>query len=73
MEMTTDEMCAYLREWAIDKVEEVESIGAKDAIYKEFEEWIEIDDNDEDMELLVLEPITEIVEELDEDEYCRWR
>ena len=37
----------YLREWAIDKVEEVESIGAKDAIYKEFEEWIEIDDNDE--------------------------
>ena len=67
MEMTTDEIAAYLREWAIDKVEEVESIGAKDAIYKEFEEWIEIDDDDEDMELLVLEPITEIVEELDED------
>ena len=67
MEMTTDEMCAYLREWAIDKVEEVESIGAKDAIYKEFEEWIEIDDNDEDMELLVLEPIENVIQELDED------
>ena len=67
MEMTTDEIAAYLREWAIDKVEEVESIGAKDAIYKEFEEWIEVEDDDEDIELLVLEPINEIVEELDED------
>ena len=47
MEMTTDEMAAYLREWAINKVEEVESIGAKDAIYKEFEEWIELQDEDE--------------------------
>ena len=63
MEMTTDEMAAYLREWAIDKVEESESIGAKDAIYKEFEEWIEIDDNDEDMELLVLEPIDDIIKD----------
>ena len=67
MEMTTDEMAAYLREWAIDKVEESESIGAKDAIYKEFEEWIEVEDDDEDIELLILEPINEIVEELDED------
>ena len=67
MEMTTDEMCAYLREWAIDKVEESESIGAKDAIYKEFEEWIEIDDDDEDMELLVLEPLEDIIKEIDED------
>jgi len=67
MEMTTDEIAAYLREWAIDKVEEVESIGAKDAIYKEFEEWIEIDDNDEDMELLVLEPIDDVIKEIDED------
>ena len=67
MEMTTDEMAAYLREWAIDKVEEVESIGAKDAIYKEFEEWIEIEDDGPDMELLVLEPITEVLDELDED------
>ena len=65
--MTTDDMAAYLREWAIDKVEESESIGAKDAIYKEFEEWIEVEDDDEDIELLVLEPINEIVEELDED------
>jgi len=67
MEMTTDEIAAYLREWAIDKVEEVESIGAKDAIYKEFEEWIEIEDDDEDMELLVLEPLEDVIKEIDED------
>ena len=67
MEMTTDEMCAYLREWAIDKVEESESIGVKDAIYKEFEEWIEVDTDDEDIELLLLEPITEVLDELEED------
>ena len=67
MEMTTDEMCAYLREWAIDKVEESESIGAKDAIYKEFEEWIEIDENGDDIDLLVLEPLEDVIQELDED------
>ena len=67
MGMTTDDIVAYTREWAINKVDESESIGAKDAIYKEFEEWIEVDPDDEDMELLLLEPITEVVEELDED------
>ena len=67
MEMTTDEMCAYLREWAIDKVEESESIGAKDAIYKEFEEWIEIDENGDDIDLLVLEPLENVIKEIDED------
>ena len=67
MEMTTDDIVAYTREWAINKVDESESIGAKDAIYKEFEEWIEIDDNDEDMELLVLEPIDDVIKEIDED------
>ena len=48
-------------------MESAESIGAKDAIYKEFEEWIEVEEEDEDLELLLLEPITEVVEELDED------
>ena len=67
MEMTTDDIVAYTREWAINKVEESEAIGAKDAIYKEFEEWIEVEDDDEDVELLVLEPITEVVDEIDED------
>ena len=57
-EMTTDDMVAHIREWSIDKVESVESIGAKDAIYKEFEEWIEVDDKD-DIEIMALEPLEE--------------
>jgi len=65
--MTTDDMVAHIREWSIDKVESAESIGAKDAIYKEFEEWIEVDTDDEDIELLLLEPITEVLDELEED------
>ena len=66
MEMkTTEESVAYLREWSIDKVESAESIGAKDAIYKEFEEWIEVDESQLNIDLLVLEPITEVVDELD--------
>ncbi len=61
-EMTTDDMVAHIREWSIDKVESAESIGAKDAIYKEFEEWIE----EEAEDLLVLESITEVLDEMDE-------
>ena len=30
----TDEVVSHVREWSIDKVKEVESIGDKDAIYK---------------------------------------
>ena len=59
---TTEEIVAYLREWSIDKVESAESIGAKDAIYKEFEEWIEVDDKD-DIEIMALEPLEEYYDE----------
>ena len=34
------------REWSIERMETVKPIGDKDAIYKEFEEWIEMDDPD---------------------------
>ena len=57
MEMTTDDIVAYTREWAINKVDESESIGAKDAIYKEFEEWIDVDEDVEELEILSLEPL----------------
>jgi hypothetical protein len=33
------------REWSIDRLESVTSIGDKHAIYTEFEEWIEMDDH----------------------------
>ena len=37
------------REWSINRLESVVSIGDKYAIYKEFEEWIELDDPDHDI------------------------
>ncbi len=52
---STDDIVAHIREWSIDKVESVESIGNKDAIYKEFEEWIELEDENE-LEIISLEP-----------------
>ena len=33
------------REWSIHRLENISSIGDKHAIYREFEEWIEMDDN----------------------------
>ena len=54
----TDEVVAHVREWSIDRVEKADSIGAKDAIYKEFEEWIEVeDDDDSHLDILTLEPL----------------
>ena len=37
------------REWSINRLESVVSISDKHAIYKEFEEWIEMDDPDHDI------------------------
>ena len=53
--VSTDDIVAHIREWSIDKVESAESIGNKDAIYKEFEEWIELEDENE-LEIISLEP-----------------
>ena len=44
---TQIEPVAQVREWAIKRLEEAESIGAKSAIYEEFEDWIELEDKDE--------------------------
>ena len=50
----TDEIIAYTREWAINKVESAELVGDKIAIYAEFEDWIEIDDVDK-IEIISIE------------------
>ena len=34
------------REWSIFRIKEVKPVADKNAIYKEFEEWIEMDDPD---------------------------
>ena len=41
------EPVAQIRNWALDRLESAESIGAKAAIYEEFEDWIELDDKEE--------------------------
>ena len=48
------EPVAQIRQWAIERLEAAESIGAKAAIYEEFEDWIELDDKDE-VEYMCLE------------------
>ena len=37
------------REWSINRLESVVPIGDKHAIYKEFEEWIDMEDLDHDI------------------------
>ncbi len=48
------EPVAQIRDWAIDRLEAAESIGAKAAIYEEFEDWIELEDKEE-IEYICLE------------------
>ena len=43
----TDEIVSHVRQWAKQKLEDAVTIGEKDAIYREFEEWIELQDEDE--------------------------
>ena len=43
----TDEVVAYIKQWATQRLEDAVTIGEKDALYREFEEWIELHDEDE--------------------------
>ena len=43
----TDEVVAHIKQWATQRLEDAVTIGEKDAIYREFEEWIELQDEDE--------------------------
>ena len=54
---TTEDVLAYNREWAINKVESTELVGDKIALYAEFEDWIELEerDDDEDIEIISLD------------------
>ena len=42
----TDELVDSIRDWSVDKIEEAELVGDKIALYAEFEEWIELEDED---------------------------
>ena len=63
--MMTEDIVLNVKNWAEERLEEAESIGAKDAIYKEFEEWIEVDDDAVELEIMSLEPLEEYYNEED--------
>ena len=42
----TDEIVDNVRDWVVDKIEAAEPVGDKIALYAEFEEWIELEDED---------------------------
>ena len=43
----TEEVVSHITQWARKKLEDAVTIGEKDALYREFEEWIELHDEDE--------------------------
>ena len=50
-QVMTEDIISHIRDWSIDKIEEAELVGDKIALYAEFEEWIEIEDED-DLEVI---------------------
>jgi len=56
---TTEDVVAHIREWAIDKIEESELCGEKIALYEEFGEWIDIEEDDEDLEIVSIEELND--------------
>ena len=56
----TDEAVAFAREWSISMIDSDIPMENAKAIFKEFEEWIDVDENAESLEVLALEPIERI-------------
>ena len=50
-QVMTEDIVTHVRDWSIDKIEEAELVGDKIALYAEFEEWIEIEDEN-DLEVI---------------------
>ena len=59
MEQSPEAALFDARKWSIDRLNKAVTIGEKDAIYKEFEEWIELELGDDDVEVLYLESLSE--------------
>ena len=51
-QVMTEDIVAHVREWSIDKIEKAVLVGDKIALYAEFEEWIEIDEDENDLEII---------------------
>ena len=59
MEKTSDDLVVEAREWSMNKINSDIPMENVKAIYEEFQEWIDIDEDDEELEILSLEPIDE--------------
>ena len=60
----TDEIVDNVRDWVVDKIEAAEPVGDKIALYAEFEEWIELEDEDS---IEIISSGTKIVKRKDEE------
>ena len=63
MEQSPEATLYDARKWSMNRISTAEPVADKNAIYKEFEEWIEIEPDDEDMEVLYLENLSEYYKE----------
>ena len=43
-QVMTEDIVSHVRDWSIDKIEDATLVGDKIALYAEFEEWIEIEE-----------------------------
>ena len=59
MEKTSDDLVVEAREWSMNKINSDIPMENVKAIYEEFQEWIDLDEDDEDLEILSLEPLDE--------------
>ena len=57
MEKTSDDLVVEARECSMNKINSDIPMENVKAIYEEFQEWIDIDEDDEDLEILSLEPL----------------
>jgi len=57
MIMETEDIVAHVRGWAVDRFEDIESIGDSLSVYQEFAEWIE--PQGEEIEIVTLDEISE--------------
>ena len=57
MEKTSDDLVVEAREWSMNKINSDIPMENVKAIYEEFQEWIDIDEDDKDLEILSLEPL----------------
>jgi len=57
MEKTSDDLVVEAREWSMNKINSDIPMENVKAIYEEFQEWIDIDEDDKELEILSLEPL----------------